>query len=88
VLTIWEGTCHRQILDGLEVMERKNAHRLLFDQLRDAADPADLAAMRRRVEDHLLLPQARREAGAEEIFRELAIFTARTVRRAAVPAEV
>jgi acyl-CoA dehydrogenase len=88
VLTIWEGTCHRQILDGLEVMERKGAHRLLFDQLRDAADPADLAAMRRRVEDHLLLPQARREAGAEEIFRELAIFTARTVRRAAVPAEV
>jgi acyl-CoA dehydrogenase len=88
VLTIWEGTCHRQILDGLEVMERKNAHRLLFDQLRDAADPADLAAMRRRVEDQLLLPQARREAGAEEIFRELAIFTARTVRRAAVPAEV
>ncbi len=42
VLTIWEGTCHRQILDGLEVMERKGAHRLLFEQfpndgLRDAA---------------------------------------------------
>jgi acyl-CoA dehydrogenase len=88
VLTIWEGTCHRQILDGLEVMERKGAHRLLFDQLRDIADPADLAAMRRRVEDHLLLPQARREAGAEEVFRELAIFTARTVRRGAVPAAV
>ncbi|MGA2742868.1 MAG: acyl-CoA dehydrogenase family protein, partial [Bryobacteraceae bacterium] len=83
VLTIWEGTCHRQILDGLEVMERKGAHRLLFEQLRVAADPAELAAMRRRVDNHLALPEAEREAGAEEMFRDLAIFTARTVRRAA-----
>jgi acyl-CoA dehydrogenase len=86
VLTIWEGTCHRQILDGLEVMERKGAHGLLFAQLRDAADPIDLAEMRRRVDAHLALPQAQREAGAEEMFRDLAIFTARTVRHAAVPA--
>jgi alkylation response protein AidB-like acyl-CoA dehydrogenase len=83
VLTIWEGTCHRQILDGLEVMERKGAHHLLFERLRDAADPIDLAEMRRRVETHLALPQTQREAGAEEIFRALAIFTARTVRHAA-----
>lgn len=83
VLTIWEGTCHRQILDGMEVMERKGAHRLLFEQLRDAADPIDLAEMRRRVDAHLALPPAQREAGAEEIFRALAIFTARTVRHAA-----
>ena len=88
VLTIWEGTCHRQILDGLEVMERKGAHRLLFEQLREAADPIDLAEMRRRVDVHLALPQAQREAGAEEVFRELAIFTARTVRHAAVLAGV
>ena len=86
VLTIWEGTCHRQILDGMEVMERKGAHCLLFEQLRDAAGPADragLAEMRRRVDDHLSLPQAQREAGAEEMFRELAIFTARTMRQSA-----
>jgi alkylation response protein AidB-like acyl-CoA dehydrogenase len=88
VLTIWEGTCHRQILDGLEVMERKGAHRLLFEQLREAADPIDLAEMRRRVDAHMALPQAQREAGAEEMFRELAIFTARTVRHAAVPVGV
>ena len=80
VLTIWEGTCHRQILDGLEVMERKGAHRLLFEQLHAAADPMDLAEIRRRVDAHLSLPQAQREAGAEEMFRELAIFTARTIR--------
>ena len=88
VLTIWEGTCHRQILDGLEVMERKGAHRLLFELLREAADPIDLAEMRRRVDEHLALPQTEREAGAEEMFRALAIFTARTVRHAAVLAGV
>ena len=82
VLTIWEGTSHRQILDGLEVMERKGAHRLLFDQLSGCADPADLAEMRRLVEIHLALPQTQREACAEEMFRELAMFTARTVRHA------
>jgi alkylation response protein AidB-like acyl-CoA dehydrogenase len=86
VLTIWEGTCHRQILDGLEVMERKGAHRLLFDQLRPLADPAALEAMRSRVEAHLALPPSQREAGAEEIFRDLAVFTARSLRSAAVPA--
>jgi alkylation response protein AidB-like acyl-CoA dehydrogenase len=29
ILAIWEGTSHRQILDGLEVMERKQAHKML-----------------------------------------------------------
>jgi alkylation response protein AidB-like acyl-CoA dehydrogenase len=86
VLTIWEGTCHRQILDGMEVMERKGAHQLLFEQLRQSADPADLEAMRRRVDAHLELPAAEREAGAEEVFRDLAVFTARCVRNAALPA--
>jgi len=68
-------------------MERKSAHRLLFEHLREAADPAALAAIERRIEDHLALPQAQREAGAEEMFRELARFVARTVRQG-VPAAV
>ena len=33
IADIWEGPPHRQILDGLEAMERKGAHRLLFDHL-------------------------------------------------------
>ena len=77
VLTIWEGTCHRQILDGMEVMERKGAHHLLFEALRDWASPDEIAHIRRRVESHLALPQSEREAGAEEMFRDLAMFTAR-----------
>jgi alkylation response protein AidB-like acyl-CoA dehydrogenase len=31
ILPIWEGTPHRQMLDGLEVMERKQAHEMCFD---------------------------------------------------------
>ena len=33
ILAIWEGTAHRQVLDGLEVMERKHAHKLLLKHL-------------------------------------------------------
>jgi len=77
VLTIWEGTCHRQILDGLEVMERKGAHRLLFDRLRRLTD---VTAMEARVERHLGLPVDEREARAEELFRDLAVFVASTLR--------
>ena len=80
VLCIWEGTPHRQMLDGLEVMERKQAHRLLFEHLEPFADPKDLAEMSARVEGHLALPQAEKEARAEEVFPDLARFTAHTLR--------
>jgi len=84
VLTIWEGTCHRQILDGLEVMERKGAHRTLFEHLRGGADSAEIEAIRRRIDAHLALPATQREAGAEEIFRDLAVFVARATRNVPV----
>jgi acyl-CoA dehydrogenase len=76
ILAIWEGPAHRQILDGLEVVERKHAHRLLFQSL-----PATVAASRRqrmeaRVEQHLALPREEKEAGAESLISELARFTA------------
>jgi hypothetical protein len=37
--------------------------------------------MRRRVDLHLKLPPSQCEAGAEEIFRDLAVFTARVIRK-------
>jgi len=80
ILPIWEGTPHRQILDGLEVMERKGAHRMLFQYLAPYAQPEAWAAMQSRVEAHLALPQDEKEAGAEDLFRELASFTAHTLR--------
>ncbi len=79
ILAIWEGTSHRQILDGLEVMQRKNAHRSLFRHLAGTAHDSELDAMETRVERHLELPQAEREATAEALFAELASFTAESL---------
>jgi hypothetical protein len=74
ILAIWEGPPHRQILDGIEAMERKGAHRLLFEHLAPGADAHALGDMVRRVEAHLTLPPDEREARAEFIFRDLAHF--------------
>jgi len=76
ILAIWEGTPHRQVLDGLEVMEKKGAHRLLFEHLAGATDPDEVRGIAARVESHLALPEEEREAGAEGVFRDLAHFTA------------
>ncbi len=75
ILAIWEGTPHRQMLDGLEVME-KGAYRLLLEHLKDGADPAALSAWRGRIEAHLARPQEEKEAEIEPLFRELAQFAA------------
>lgn len=76
ILSIWEGPPQRQILDGFEAMARKQAHYLLLAELADDADPAESAALRDRLDAHLALPRADREAIAEPLFRELAAFAA------------
>ena len=81
ILAIWEGTPHRQMLDSLEVMQKKGAHRQLFRHLGDAADPGRLAALTSRVDAHLALPIEEREAGVEEVFGALALFAAETLLR-------
>jgi alkylation response protein AidB-like acyl-CoA dehydrogenase len=81
ILAIWEGTSHRQILDGLEVMERKRAHETLFGRLAGIASSKELQDMQSEVEQHLKLPSEEREAFAEPLFRRLAAFTAETLAR-------
>jgi alkylation response protein AidB-like acyl-CoA dehydrogenase len=76
ILAIWEGPAHRQMLDGLEVMERKQAHRLLLQSLSASVDASALQGMDARIEQHLALPRDEKEAGAEELFSDLAAFTA------------
>jgi acyl-CoA dehydrogenase len=76
ILAIWEGTSHRQMLDGLEVMQRKGAHRLLFQHLAGKAPEQQLREMEARVERQLGLPDAEREATLEKLFSDLAAFTA------------
>lgn len=80
VLAIWEGTAHRQVLDGLEVVQRKDAHRLLFDHLEPLADPGALTDIKGQVESHLALPAEEQEAGADFLFTALARFTGETLR--------
>jgi len=79
ILAIWEGTSHRQILDGMEVVERKQAHKLLFERLSDTASPEEMQEIEIRVSEHLKLPAGEREAHAESLFRRLAIFAAETL---------
>jgi acyl-CoA dehydrogenase len=79
ILAIWEGTSHRQILDGLEVMERKQAHKMLFRRLAETAPSKELQDMESEVEQHLKLPAEEKEALAEPLFRRLAAFTAETL---------
>ena len=81
ILAIWEGTSHRHILDGLEVMERKRAHKMLFRGLAEIASSKELQDMESEVEQHLKLPPEEREALAEPLFRRLAILTAETLAR-------
>jgi len=76
ILAIWEGTSHRQILDGMEVMERKQAHKILFEQLAGFASVDELRSMESEVAQHLKLPVEKKEAEAETMFRRLAIFAA------------
>src|SRR6201987_2816359 len=77
ILAIWEGTSHRQILDGLEVMERKRAHQLLFRRLAEIASSKERQEMESEVEEHFKLQPEEKEA----LFRKLAIFTAETLAR-------
>jgi acyl-CoA dehydrogenase len=69
ILPIWEGTPHRQILDGIEVMERREAHHLLFRHLSPDADTRAVDAMAARVDAHLALGQEEKEARAETLRR-------------------
>jgi acyl-CoA dehydrogenase len=81
ILAIWEGTSHRQALDGLEVMERKQAHRLLFEHLAPFASREDLESIQAHVDAVMSLPHEEKEAHADIIFAELARFAATTLAR-------
>lgn len=76
IVDIWEGPPHRQILDGLEVIERRGAHHLLLDYLKPHTDAGELEQVRAQIEKHLALQGDEREASAQELFDLLASFTA------------
>jgi len=75
ILAIWEGTPHRQMLDGLEVMKRQQAHELLFAHL---GEPDGAAEQRQAVQ---ALIDSDDESGVEPVFRDLAAWTADVLAR-------
>jgi alkylation response protein AidB-like acyl-CoA dehydrogenase len=79
ILAIWEGAPHRQILDALEVMKRKRAHEMLFQEIASRADPHALEDIAACVDSLLALPQDEMEAQSESVFRALAQLTAQTL---------
>src|SRR5215472_2813163 len=81
ILAIWEGTSHLQILDGMEVIERKQAHKLLFEHLGKSASASERGEMESAFEKHLERPAAEKEAHADALFRRLAIFSADVLAR-------
>ena len=83
ILGIWEGTPHRQILDGMEVVEKKRVHVPLLDGIAARGGNAVALAMARaEVDDWLTIPAERKEAESERVFSRLAGTVARELRRA------
>jgi alkylation response protein AidB-like acyl-CoA dehydrogenase len=81
VLPIWEGGSHRQMLDALEVMQRKAAHRLLLEELEPYAEPMERQAWQQRIEEYLQLPLEEQEAGLEELIPPLAAWVGQVYTR-------
>ena len=70
IIAIWEGTRHRHLLDGLEVMERKKAHISLAEYLKEKG--YDLKKIQKavdEVEKALKLPQDEKEKATPELFK-------------------
>lgn len=81
ILAIWEGTPHRQMLDGLAVMQRQQAHEHLFAHL---GEPEGADEQRAAIRS---LIKADDESGVEPVFRDLAEWTARHLAASCLPAD-
>ncbi|HEV2115242.1 MAG TPA: acyl-CoA dehydrogenase family protein [Terriglobales bacterium] len=75
ILAIWEGTAHRQLLDALEVIERKQAHHALV-AYSEQGSRSGLQKLAEEVDVHLKLPAGEREYRWEPLGARLAQLTA------------
>lgn len=76
ILAIWEGTAHRQLLDALEVMERKQAHHTLLQYLVPSSGVSEVREMVETIDAHLKLPPDERERTWEPLGTRFARVTA------------
>lgn len=79
ILAIWEGTAHRQLLDALEVIERKQAHHAIVAYMEQAGSAPELREVIRDIDAHLELPADEREYGWEPLGIRLAKTAARAL---------
>lgn len=81
ILAIWEGAPHRQMLDALQLMREKKAHKLLIAHL-ESHDPdrEEQDTLIRKIDSLLEMPVAMQEESFEPVFRRLAQFTAKSLR--------
>ena len=86
VLPIWEGGSHRQMLDALEVMQRRGAHHLLLEHLAPCAAPTELQAWRERLDTYLQQPPEAQEAELEMLIPSLAEWVGKTLSANDAPA--
>ncbi len=67
VLPIWEGGSHRQMLDALEVMQKRQAHLSLLEMVAGSAEAQAVEEWRARLEQYLAMPQEEQEARLETL---------------------
>jgi alkylation response protein AidB-like acyl-CoA dehydrogenase len=79
ILAIWEGTAHRQLLDALEVIERKRAHHTLLTYVAQGGGMPELQETISAIDAHLKLSVEEREARWEPLAASLARVTAEAV---------
>ncbi len=76
ILSIWEGTPHRQMLDGLEALSGKEGYKLFFGFLRekfkgDEFKSKQISDALSYTEKFLELPGEQKEERIEELFKKL-----------------
>lgn len=76
VLPIWEGGSHRQMLDALEVMQKRKAHETLLKMLEPYTEKQTLANWRSTIEQYLQMPAEKQEAEIETLMAPFARWVA------------
>jgi alkylation response protein AidB-like acyl-CoA dehydrogenase len=72
ILAIWEGTAHRQLLDALEVIDRKQAHHALLQHMEHASPAPELREVVEAIDAHLKFSPSERERNWEPLGAGLA----------------
>jgi hypothetical protein len=77
ILPIWEGTPHRQMLDGWEVMVKHNLQERLFDEIRPHIAKREADSMYKLINNTIKERQDTQERRLTNVFKKLAMLAAK-----------